>query len=210
MIFFIDRKNTPRLRKKRILKILGKAVKKNFFQIFGKFRLFYQKIKLLTRKVNVSFFDLIFEKKFAKMKRFLKTKMKNIGQKAGFYAKAASAFFGLLAACFAFSASANAADFSAFSADLISPSDAPTDVIQNTSFRDSVIGVVNYFLTFTGLIAVIFVIYAGILMITAQGEDDQVEKGKKILTYAAIGIIVILLSYSIVNFVIFAGKNGGS
>ena len=52
-----------------------------------------------------------------------------------------------------------------------------------------------------GLIAVAFLIYAGVLMVTAGGNDEQVSKAKTTITYAVIGIIIILLSYTIVTFV---------
>jgi len=69
---------------------------------------------------------------------------------------------------------------------------------------------INYFLTFVGVIAVAFIIYAGFLMIIAQGEEEQVTKGKKIIIWAAIGLLVIMLSFAIVNFVIRAGDSAGS
>lgn len=84
---------------------------------------------------------------------------------------------------------------------MLNPTDRPTDVV-DTEFRTAVQGFMNYFLGFLGLIAVIFVIYAGILMVTAQGEEDQVEKGKKILIWAAAGIIIVLLSYTMVRMIL--------
>ncbi|QQR84246.1 hypothetical protein IPJ72_03660 [Candidatus Peregrinibacteria bacterium] len=60
---------------------------------------------------------------------------------------------------------------------------------------------INYFLGLLGLIAVAFLIYAGVLMVTAGGNEDQVTKGRKIITYAVVGIVIILLSYTIVQFV---------
>lgn len=159
---------------------------------------------------------LHFFKIYERMFGFLKNKMKNMLKKWNFDALAATAFFGLLAVMFALGGSpahAAASDSlspASFSAALITEEDAPDDVIQKTSFRESVLGVINYFLTFVGLIAVIFIIYAGILMVTAQGEDDAITKGKNIILWASAGIIVILLSYSIVNFIIFAGKYGGT
>ena len=60
---------------------------------------------------------------------------------------------------------------------------------------------INYFLGILGLIAVAFLTYAGVLMVTAGGNDDQIGKGKTIITYAVIGIVIILLSYTIVTFV---------
>ena len=61
--------------------------------------------------------------------------------------------------------------------------------------------IINYFLGILGLIAVVFLIYAGVLMVTAGGNEEQVKKAKKIITYAVIGIVIILLSFTIVQFV---------
>ncbi len=60
---------------------------------------------------------------------------------------------------------------------------------------------INYFLGILGLVAVGFLIYAGVLMVTAGGAEEQVTKARKIITYAAVGIVIILLSYTIVTFV---------
>lgn len=73
-------------------------------------------------------------------------------------------------------------------------------------FRATVIAYINYFLAFLGLLAVAFIIYAGILMVTAAGDEEAVTKGKNIILYAAIGIIIILLAWTIVNFVIGVGQ----
>jgi len=60
---------------------------------------------------------------------------------------------------------------------------------------------INYFLGILGLIAVAFLIYAGVLMVTAGGAEEQVTKARKIIMYAVVGIVIILLSYTIVTFV---------
>jgi hypothetical protein len=69
------------------------------------------------------------------------------------------------------------------------------------SLSESAITIVNYALGFLGIIAVILIIYGGILMVTSAGNEEAVGKAKKIITYAAIGIVIIILSYSIVTFV---------
>jgi cytochrome bd-type quinol oxidase subunit 2 len=61
--------------------------------------------------------------------------------------------------------------------------------------------IINYFLGLLGLIAVAFLIYAGVLMVTAGGNEEQVKKAKKIITYSVIGIVIILLAFTIVQFV---------
>lgn len=80
----------------------------------------------------------------------------------------------------------------------------PNNAIGATAQGDLVTNVqlvINYFLGVLGLVAVAFLIYAGILMVTAGGEEDNIGKAKKIITYAAIGIVIIVLSYTIVQFV---------
>lgn len=72
-------------------------------------------------------------------------------------------------------------------------------------FRDAVISFINYFLGFLGLIAVVMIIYAGVLLVTGQGEEEQINKGKKIILWAAIGILVIMLSYAFVRVITGAG-----
>lgn len=77
---------------------------------------------------------------------------------------------------------------------------APNAVSQQ-DLATSITTIINYFLGLLGLVAVAFLIYAGVLMVTAGGNDEQVTKARKIITYAAVGIVIILLSYTIVSFV---------
>ncbi len=61
--------------------------------------------------------------------------------------------------------------------------------------------VINYALAIMGSIAVILVIIAGFMLMTAQGESTQIDKGKEIIKYAIIGLVAAFLSYIIVLFV---------
>jgi membrane protease YdiL (CAAX protease family) len=45
-----------------------------------------------------------------------------------------------------------------------------------------------------GTVALFFIIWAGIGFITAGGDKEKIEKAKKTLTYAIIGLVFILLS----------------
>jgi len=74
-------------------------------------------------------------------------------------------------------------------------------VAKGDSLGKNITDLINYFLGFLGLVAVAFIIYGGVLMVTSAGEEEGVGKAKKIITYAAIGIVIILLSYTIVSFV---------
>ncbi|NCP77011.1 hypothetical protein GW819_03830 [Candidatus Gracilibacteria bacterium] len=57
-------------------------------------------------------------------------------------------------------------------------------------------------MVFLGIIAVLYGIYGGFLILTAGGEDDKVKKGKTILIQVAIGLVVIFLANSIVQMVL--------
>ncbi len=74
-----------------------------------------------------------------------------------------------------------------------------------TSLRELVLRIVNYFLTFLGLLAVLMIIYGGVTYVISAGNDEAVGNAKKIIMYALIGIIVILLSFVLVNAVLGAG-----
>lgn len=73
------------------------------------------------------------------------------------------------------------------------------------SLRGIVLRIVNFGLTFLGLIAVVMVIYAGFLYVTAAGNEDNIGKAKKIMLYAAIGIVIIIASFALVNTIFQAG-----
>ena len=49
-------------------------------------------------------------------------------------------------------------------------------------------------------VAVLAIIYAGFLFITAGGKEESVTTARKMLLYAIIGIVVALLAQGIVNY----------
>ena len=53
-----------------------------------------------------------------------------------------------------------------------------------------------------GLASVAFIIYGGVQYISSSGDPGKVEKAKKTILYACIGLIVSVLAFAIVNFVI--------
>ncbi|MBI2985015.1 MAG: hypothetical protein HYY50_05335 [Candidatus Kerfeldbacteria bacterium] len=67
--------------------------------------------------------------------------------------------------------------------------------------REVVINVIRFVLGFMTLVAVVFIIYGGFVWLTAGGNEDRIEKAKKIISAAVIGLIVILLAWAIVIFV---------
>ncbi len=76
----------------------------------------------------------------------------------------------------------------------------------NTSLRQFILNVLNFTLSFLGLAGVVAIIYAGYLYIIVGGEDT--EKAKKIILYACIGILVVLVSFALVNTLIQSAGSG--
>ncbi|OGF18485.1 hypothetical protein A3G56_00900 [Candidatus Falkowbacteria bacterium RIFCSPLOWO2_12_FULL_45_10] len=77
-----------------------------------------------------------------------------------------------------------------------------------------VAAVINGFLAILGIIFLFYLIHAGYLWMTAQGNEEQVTKAKDEIRNAVIGIIIIIAAYAIVNYVIVAllenyGEGGG-
>lgn len=64
--------------------------------------------------------------------------------------------------------------------------------------------ILNVFLTLMGIITVIVVIYAGVQYITSAGESHKTSTAKATIVYALAGLIIIGLSFVIVNFVLGA------
>ncbi len=61
---------------------------------------------------------------------------------------------------------------------------------------------INIVLGLVGLLFLITIIYAGVLYMTARGDDAQVKKAKSMLTNSVIGIVIVMGAYVIVAFVV--------
>jgi len=60
--------------------------------------------------------------------------------------------------------------------------------------------VVSSVLAIVGSLALLMFVYGGLLWMTSAGSADKVSKGKNILMWSAIGLIVIFSSYALVRF----------
>ena len=61
--------------------------------------------------------------------------------------------------------------------------------------------IINIFLSLVGVILLCFIFYAGYLWLTAAGNDEQVEHAKTIIKNAIIGLLVVLVSFSLTFFI---------
>ena len=65
----------------------------------------------------------------------------------------------------------------------------------------SIATIIKTVLALVGTIFLILTIYAGVLWMTAQGEESKVEKAKEIIKASIIGLIIIMSAYAITAFV---------
>lgn len=61
--------------------------------------------------------------------------------------------------------------------------------------------IVNFLLTLLGAVAVALTVYAGFLWIISRGNEEDIKKAKDILAGSAIGLLLILASYSITTYI---------
>ncbi|MBT4277817.1 hypothetical protein HOD96_03685 [Candidatus Falkowbacteria bacterium] len=69
------------------------------------------------------------------------------------------------------------------------------------TLRSMLISVIKAALGFFGIIAVSVILYGGFTWMTSGGSTEKIEKAKKILVNGLIGLVIILLSFAIVQFV---------
>lgn len=73
-----------------------------------------------------------------------------------------------------------------------------------TTAPEIIMWAIQLILSLTGIVAVAFLVYGGFVYMTSGGNEDNAERGKKTVTNAIIGLVIIILSYSIVTVVINA------
>lgn len=67
--------------------------------------------------------------------------------------------------------------------------------------RIVIANIIRIALTLIGVLFVSYTVYAGYLIMTAAGEEDKVNKGKKTIQMAIIGLLVTMSAYAITRFV---------
>lgn len=99
------------------------------------------------------------------------------------------------------------------------------DVFGQTGFLDKAVGgvglerevstsmakIIQAVLAVVGTIFLLLTVVAGILWMTAAGQEEKIEKAKKILVGSVIGLVIILSAYTITYFVTarLGGAGGG-
>ena len=57
-------------------------------------------------------------------------------------------------------------------------------------------------LTILGTLTLVYFVYGGYLIVRSLGEEEKIEKGKKIMVNTVIGLAIIFTSYAVTDFII--------
>jgi len=88
--------------------------------------------------------------------------------------------------------------------------------LSDTDPRIVIARIIRVILGFLGVIALSLILYAGWMYMMSGGAPDKIEKAKKILSSAAIGLVIILSAFAIASFILnylnrsTQGTQGGS
>jgi len=84
----------------------------------------------------------------------------------------------------------------------------PNPIGEASTVTEVVKNVIQGIFGLLGAVAVIMIVYGGVMYMISGSSKDGAEKGKKIVTSAVIGLVIVLLSLAIVDllFVLLGGR----
>lgn len=83
------------------------------------------------------------------------------------------------------------------------PTECTKRVFDSSVFLDTAVKIIVFLNGFIALVTVIMIMYAWFLVLTGGWDEEKSEKAKKTITYAVIGVLIILFSYVIYRAFLF-------
>lgn len=80
--------------------------------------------------------------------------------------------------------------------------DPPTGIIKQDLNNATLQNVFNIVLALAGAVAVAFIVFGGIKYTLSQGDQNDIKQAKDTILYAIVGIVIVMISFMLVNFVI--------
>ncbi len=85
-----------------------------------------------------------------------------------------------------------------------------TDAASEDDLQTSVISIINYLFLFLGLALLVIIIYSGVKIIFSDGDEEAVTGARTTIMYAILGVAVIVLSYTLVDFIANVATGGAN
>jgi len=76
------------------------------------------------------------------------------------------------------------------------PANVPND------FETSILNLTNWILGFVAMVAVLAIIWGGVTYVGSAGDENKATTGKRVITYALIGLVIAGMAYAIVNVIV--------
>lgn len=61
--------------------------------------------------------------------------------------------------------------------------------------------IINVLVVFAGIVALFFIVWAGIKYTTSQGDTNKLDSARKTLTWAIIGLVFVIFSFFLLSLV---------
>lgn len=76
----------------------------------------------------------------------------------------------------------------------------PGETIQGSrTVGEVIVNILKILLTLAGVVAAAFIVIGGYQYVTSRGSEDAAKKGRSTITSAVIGLVAVLLAYTLVN-----------
>lgn len=85
------------------------------------------------------------------------------------------------------------------------PIDCTNRIFDTVWVFGTVAKVIIFLNSFIALVVLILIIYAWFLILTGSGDEEKYAKFRRVVLYATIGIIILILSYAIYRFILMQG-----
>lgn len=83
------------------------------------------------------------------------------------------------------------------------------DACNSADLQQLIINVIVFIRDISIVIAVLFILWGGFLILTSGGSSDRLGKGKKSITAAIVGIVIVLAAWLAINIFITTFTNCG-
>ncbi|TAL50730.1 hypothetical protein EPN81_01985 [Patescibacteria group bacterium] len=83
-----------------------------------------------------------------------------------------------------------------------------TNPLETTNINEVIGRLIQTVLGITGSVALLMFVYGGFLWLISAGVPDNVKKGKEVMKWASLGLVVIVGAYAIVKAIVSALESG--
>ena len=75
----------------------------------------------------------------------------------------------------------------------------PTTTCDANALKQLVVNIIQFLINISLLVAVVFIMWGGFLILTSGGSSDRLGRGKKSITAAVTGIVIVLVAMSAIK-----------